>query len=88
MTSKNAEGFNHVTGQKHEGLGRAWQTASKRNICVMGGANVKQQYLKASLVDELHLHIGNSFLGNPFATLTLNLNQKNFFIAPPPTGFG
>ena len=55
--AKTIKGFEYVTGGMHEALKKAKEAAKEKNIWVMGGANVIQQYIKAGLVDELRLHI-------------------------------
>jgi dihydrofolate reductase len=44
-----------------DGIERALQEAKKaagdKNVTVMGGANVAQQYIKAGLVDEISIHL-------------------------------
>ena len=37
--------------------------AGDKDIIVMGGANLAQQYVKAGLVDELIIHVAPVFLG-------------------------
>jgi dihydrofolate reductase len=54
---KKVNGFIYVTGGIQEALELARQTAAEKNIWIMGGANIIQQYLKAGLIEELHLHI-------------------------------
>ena len=54
---KKVEGFIYVTAGIHESLKLAKQTVGEKNVWIMGGANIIQQYLAAGLVDELHLHI-------------------------------
>ena len=54
---KKVEGFIYVTAGIHEALHLARQTSGEKNVWIMGGANIIQQYLGAELVDELHLHI-------------------------------
>jgi dihydrofolate reductase len=55
--AKKVEGFVYVTGGIVETLELARQTAGEKNVWIMGGANIIQQYLCARLIDELHLHI-------------------------------
>ena len=44
-------------------LEQARAAAGDRDVSLGGGAEVAQQYLRAGLVDELHLHIAPVFLG-------------------------
>jgi dihydrofolate reductase len=46
-----------VTGGIEEALRRAQAVAGDKTVCVMGGAQMGQQFLKAGLLDELSLHI-------------------------------
>ena len=38
-------------------LADARSAAGDRTVCVMGGADVAQQYLKAGLIDEISIHL-------------------------------
>jgi len=55
--------FHFVTGGIHEALDRAREAAAGRDIRIGGGANTIQQYLRASLVDEMHIAISPVLLG-------------------------
>lgn len=44
-------------------LEQAKKTAGERNVMVLGGANAMQQFLKAGLLDELHLTMVPTLLG-------------------------
>jgi dihydrofolate reductase len=55
--SKMVKSFEYITGGIHEAVNKAKETAKEKNIWIMGGANVIQQYIKAGLMDELRLHI-------------------------------
>jgi dihydrofolate reductase len=57
VPSRQVKGFEYITGGIHAALDRAKETAKEKNIWIMGGANVIQQYIKAGLADELRLHI-------------------------------
>jgi len=57
------EGFTFVTDGISAILSSARSAAGVRNIWIMGGANTAQQFLKAGLIDELHLHIAPVLLG-------------------------
>jgi dihydrofolate reductase len=39
------------------------QAAGGKDIMLLGGADVAQQYLKAGLLDEIHLHLMPVLLG-------------------------
>ncbi|GMW01964.1 MAG: DNA-binding protein [Candidatus Hydrogenedentota bacterium] len=49
--------FHFVTGGIHEALDRAREAAHGKDIRIGGGPNVIQQYLRESLIDELHIAI-------------------------------
>ncbi|MBZ0284306.1 MAG: dihydrofolate reductase family protein [Anaerolineae bacterium] len=57
------EGFTFINDGILSALERAKAIAGDKNVWVMGGANVIQQYLKAGLVDELHIHIAPVLFG-------------------------
>jgi dihydrofolate reductase len=49
--------YTFVTGGIAAALDQAKTVAGKRDVTVMGGANIGQQYLAAGLVDEISLHL-------------------------------
>jgi dihydrofolate reductase len=55
--------FHFVTGGIHEALDRAREAAGTRDVRIGGGANTIQQYLRAGLVDEMHVAIAPVLLG-------------------------
>jgi dihydrofolate reductase len=55
--------FHFVTGGVHEALDRAREAAGDSDVRIGGGANTIQQYLRAGLVDELHVAIAPVLLG-------------------------
>ena len=55
--------FHFVTGGIHEALDRAKEAANGLDVRIGGGANTIQQYLRAGLIDELHLAISPVLLG-------------------------
>ena len=59
-----APGFTYVNEGPGEVLLRAKETAEGKNVWIMGGAHVAQQFLQAALVDELHIHIATILLGS------------------------
>jgi dihydrofolate reductase len=56
--------FHFVTGGIHEALDRARQAARERDVRIGGGPNTIQQYLRAKLIDELHIAIAPVLLGS------------------------
>ena len=56
--------FNFVTDGIKSALDQAKRVAGKKDVLVAGGANVAQQYLKAGLVDEMHINLVPTFLGS------------------------
>src|SRR5207248_836185 len=57
------EGFTFVSDGIESALRQAKAVAGDKDIWVMGGAHVAQQFLKAGLVDELHIHLASALLG-------------------------
>ncbi len=55
--------FHFITGGIHEALDRAREAAGDLDVRIGGGANTIQQYLRAGLIDELHLAIAPMLLG-------------------------
>jgi dihydrofolate reductase len=55
--------FHFVTGGIHEALDRAREAANGMDVRIGGGPNVIQQYLRAALIDELHVAIAPVLLG-------------------------
>jgi dihydrofolate reductase len=55
--------FHFVTGGIHEALERAREAASGMDVRIGGGAHTIQQYLRAGLIDELHIAISPVLLG-------------------------
>lgn len=55
--------FHFVTGGMHEALDRARDAANGKDVRIGGGANTIQQYLRAGLIDELHMAIAPVLLG-------------------------
>jgi dihydrofolate reductase len=55
--------FHFVTGGIHETLERASDAANGKDVRIGGGPNTIQQYLRAGLVDELHVAISPVLLG-------------------------
>ncbi|MFT3911670.1 MAG: dihydrofolate reductase family protein [Ferruginibacter sp.] len=57
VPEKEVAGFIYVTGGINTALNLASVAADEKNVLVMGGANIIQQYLKAKLVDGILIHI-------------------------------
>ena len=55
--------FHFVTGGIYEALQRATEAAQGRDVRLGGGADTIRQYLRAGLVDEMHLAIAPVLLG-------------------------
>ena len=55
--------FHFVTGGIHEALDLARKSAKGMDVRIGGGANTIQQYLRAGLIDELHIAIAPVLLG-------------------------
>jgi dihydrofolate reductase len=55
--------FFFVTGGIHEALDQAREAADGQDVRIGGGPNVIQQYLRAGLIDELHIAIAPVLLG-------------------------
>lgn len=55
--------FHFVTGGIHEALERAREAAGGLDVRIGGGADTIRQYLRARLIDELHLAISPVLLG-------------------------
>jgi dihydrofolate reductase len=56
--------FHFVTGGIHEALERAEEAAGDRDIRLGGGVATIQQYMRARLIDEMHLAIAPVLLGS------------------------
>ena len=56
--------FHFVTGGIREALDRAREAAGVKDVRIGGGANTIQQYLRAALIDELHVAIAPVLLGS------------------------
>lgn len=56
--------FHFVTGGIHEALERAREAANGKDVRIGGGAHTIQQYLRAGLIDELHIAISPVLLGS------------------------
>ncbi len=56
-------GFTFVRDGIRSALIQAQKVAEDKNIWIMGGANVIQQFIHENLLDELHVHIAPILLG-------------------------
>ncbi|HET6347193.1 MAG TPA: dihydrofolate reductase family protein [Myxococcota bacterium] len=63
LVMKGGTTFHFITGGIHEALERARAAAKGRDIRLGGGVSTIQQYLRAGLVDEMHLAISPVLLG-------------------------
>jgi dihydrofolate reductase len=63
ITMEGGTVFHFVTDDIHAALQRATEAAGGRDIRLGGGVDTVRQYLRAGLVDELHLAISPVLLG-------------------------
>ena len=63
-------------------LARAQEAAGDKDIAIMGGANIAQQFLKAGLVDEVSLHLAPVIFGSG-TQLFENLGDKHIALEAP-----
>ena len=71
--------FHFVTGGIHEALERAREAAQGRDVRVGGGVSTVRQYLQAGLVDEMHLAISPTLLGQGESLLAgIDLTRLGF----------
>jgi dihydrofolate reductase len=56
--------FHFVSGGIHEALERAREAANGMDVRIGGGPNTIQQYLRAGLIDELHIAVSPVLLGS------------------------
>ena len=74
-------------------LKQAEEAAGGKDMMVLGGANAAQQYLKAGLLDEIHLHLVPVLLGEGIrlfeniGTEQINLEQMSVSDEPDVTHF-
>jgi len=55
--------FTFVTDGIESALRQSREAAGEKDIIVMGGANIVQQFLRAGLVDEMSIHLVPMLLG-------------------------
>jgi len=71
--------FHFVTGGIHEALERAREAAGALDVRIGGGVSTVRQYLQAGLVDEMHLAISPTLLGEGEALLAgIDLTRLGF----------
>lgn len=68
------KGFTVVGDGVASALSQARSIAGGKDILIMGGANVAQQFLKAYLLDEIHIHIAPILLGSGTQLFTNGIN--------------
>jgi dihydrofolate reductase len=56
--------YTFVTGGIEDALAQAQAAAGDKPVCVMGGADVGRQYLRAGLLDEISIHLVPVLLGS------------------------
>jgi dihydrofolate reductase len=54
--------FTFVTDGIESALEQVREAAGEKDVAVAGGADVAQQYLRAGLLDELHVHVAQLLL--------------------------
>lgn len=64
VTMEGGTTFNFVTDGIHSALERAYDAADGQDVLVGGGASTVQQYLRAGLIDEMHIAITPLLLGS------------------------
>jgi dihydrofolate reductase len=63
ITKQGGTTYYFVTAGIESALKQAEEAADGKDIMMLGGANAAQQYLKAGLLDEIHLHLVPILLG-------------------------
>ena len=63
-------------------LERAQKAAGDKDIAIMGGANIAQQFLKAGLIDEISLHVAPVIFGSG-TQLFENLGNEHIRLETP-----
>lgn len=64
VPEKLIEGFTFVTTGTESAITQAKAVAGDKNIWIMGGATIAQQYIKAGIPDEIHIHLIPVLLGS------------------------
>jgi dihydrofolate reductase len=79
ITMQGGTTFHFVTGGIHEALSRARAAAHGQDVRVGGGVATVRQYLQAGLIDEMHLALSPTLLGQGEALLAgIDLTQLGF----------
>lgn len=63
-SAKGETSFTFVTDGIQSALTGANEAAGADDVCVMGGADTVQQFLKAGLIDEIRIHLVPAILGD------------------------
>src|SRR5215207_8040054 len=61
--SRDGADFIFVNDGIESALAQAKTEAGEKDVCVAGGADTAQQFLKAGLIDEVQIHLVSMFLG-------------------------
>ena len=64
LTMQGGTSFHFVTDGIHAALERAFEAANGRDVRVGGGCDTIRQYLRARLIDEMHIAIAPVLLGS------------------------
>lgn len=79
LEMKGGTTFHFVTGGIHEALQRARAAAGERDVRIGGGVSTVRQYLQAGLVDQMHLVVSPTTLGDGESLLDgIDLNALGF----------
>jgi dihydrofolate reductase len=76
--------YTFVTDGIKIALQKAKQAADEKNVSVMGGADLGQQYIKAELVDELSIHLVPVLFGSGTQMFS-NLGETHIQLEPVQT---
>lgn len=93
ITKQGGTTYYFVTEGIESALRQAEEAADGKAIMMLGGANAAQQYLKAGLLDEIHLHLVPVLLGEGIrlfeniGTEQIKLEQMSVTEAPGVTHF-
>lgn len=64
LPMKGGTTYTFVTEGIEAALARARAAAGEKNVGTWGGANIIRQYLRAALLDEMHIHLAPILLGD------------------------
>lgn len=64
IPEKLIEGFTFVTNGIESAIAQAKAAAGDKNTWIMGGASIAQQYIRAGIPDEIHIHLIPLLLGH------------------------